>query len=61
MIDGALNSKTNLKFDGSILDIDSFDANKETKKIAEDNKKAIHDALNQVNEELGVIKKDVSN
>lgn len=61
LVDGALNSKSILSFSGSDVNVSSVDGNLESKQIESDNKKAIHEALNQVNEDLGIKKKDDNN
>ena len=58
MIDGALNSRSIVNFKGSEIDVDSSDLNKENDVIAKENKKAIHDALNEVETDLGIKKKE---
>jgi len=49
LIDGALNSKSIINFNGEFsINVDSSDLNSENEKIAAENRKAIHDALNEV-------------
>lgn len=56
MIDGALNSKSIINFEGSDLNVDSSDLNNQNDVIAKENKKAIHEALNEVETDLGIKK-----
>jgi hypothetical protein len=56
LIDGALNSKSIINFNGGDLNVDSSDLNKDNDVIAKENKKAIHEALNEVETDLGIKK-----
>ena len=56
LIDGALNSKSIISFSGSEVSVDSSDLKKQNEVIAKENKRAIHEALNEVETDLGIKK-----
>ena len=55
MIDGALNSKSNISVDGSNISVNTRNVEQEAKETDKLNKQAIHEALNQVTNELAPI------
>jgi len=54
MVDGALTSKSSVVFNGNSVDVDTVDASKDTKRIEDDNKAAIKEALKDRSGELGI-------
>jgi hypothetical protein len=55
-----LNTKSIIHYTGNDVDVDSSDLNQETKNIEAENKKAIHDALHEVESDIDV-KAEITN
>lgn len=53
MAGDALSSKTIVNYNGNSVDITNIDGNNSEKSIQQENKEAIHSALEQINGELG--------
>ena len=52
MIDGALNSKSNISVDGSNISVNTRNVEQEAKETDKLNKQAIHQALNEASKDL---------
>ena len=55
MIDGALNSKSNISVDGTNISVNTRNVEQEAKETDKLNKQAIHEALNEVTKDLAPI------
>lgn len=55
-----MNTKSIIHYTGNDVNVDSSDLNQETKNIEAENKKAIHDALHEVESDIGV-KAEITN
>lgn len=49
-----MNTKSIIHYTGNDVNVDSSDLNQETKNIEAENKKAIHDALHEVESDISV-------
>jgi len=54
MVENALTSKSVVSYNGSEVDVDTFDVSKDTKKIEDENKAMVKEALKDRSGELGI-------